>query len=161
MYNNLSSEVPVVPLAMLFPVSLPSHRRHYTEGGVPAEVLAPYHRQWLEHAVRGPGGRLCDTVSCGDGRVNFQSKIILKTWETLLSLPPFEQWSVAAPSLFSQLSRSSHGWSLLKSNPWPWNLLPLSTEVLLLEFEYLGLQLSGWSPQKWHLTEKSSQNRSV
>eukprot|EP00435_Cladocopium_sp_Y103_P038906 s1108_g10.t1 len=25
--------------------------RHYTEAGVPAEVLAPYHRQWLEHAV--------------------------------------------------------------------------------------------------------------
>lgn len=25
--------------------------RHYTEGGVPADVLAPYHRLWLEHAV--------------------------------------------------------------------------------------------------------------
>ncbi|CAK9071063.1 unnamed protein product [Durusdinium trenchii] len=28
-----------------------SRYRHYTEGGIPADVLAPYHRQWLEHAV--------------------------------------------------------------------------------------------------------------
>ena len=28
-----------------------SRYKHYTEGGVPSDVLAPYHRQWLEHAV--------------------------------------------------------------------------------------------------------------
>ena len=28
-----------------------SSLRHYTEGSIPADVLAPYHRQWLEHAV--------------------------------------------------------------------------------------------------------------
>eukprot|EP00931_Biecheleriopsis_adriatica_P059471 TRINITY_DN3558_c0_g2_i1.p1 TRINITY_DN3558_c0_g2~~TRINITY_DN3558_c0_g2_i1.p1 ORF type:complete len:4446 (+),score=1220.06 TRINITY_DN3558_c0_g2_i1:273-13340(+) len=28
-----------------------SRYRYYTEGGVPSEVLAPYNRQWLDHAV--------------------------------------------------------------------------------------------------------------
>ena len=28
-----------------------SRYKHYTEGGVASDVLAPYHRQWLEHAV--------------------------------------------------------------------------------------------------------------